>query len=254
MKNTGLGELVLVAPRTRIGAVGERMAAHARDLLARRRLVADLPGAVADCHLVVGTVGRDTTGPEQPRTARALAPEILAAARHGRVALVFGPEDHGLANRELDLCQRWLRIPSAPEYPSLNLAQAVAICGYELLLATEQGASKESLRREARYLERAATSAEREALLDHLAVALGRIGFLSRENPTHILRDVRSLFARAGLTTRDVRIWRGVARQILWAASRAAASAAPGGPSSSAAGAPPAPTSPRGRRRAAARA
>jgi tRNA/rRNA methyltransferase len=241
MKNMGLRDLVLVAPRTRIGAVGERMAAHARDVLAARRVVPDLRAALRDCRLVVGTVGREVDPRGRIASPRSLAPEVLAAARGARVALVFGPEDHGLSNRELDLCQRWLRIPTGDDYASLNLAQAVLVCAYELLLAAaepsgpanEQGAvgspatrvssagvaTIRRARREA--VQSGASSAEREAMLEHLARALGEVGFLSAQNPEHILRDVRSLFARAGLTRRDAQIWRGIARQVLWAAGRA---------------------------------
>ncbi|HEY8514867.1 MAG TPA: RNA methyltransferase [Candidatus Binatia bacterium] len=221
LKNMGLGELVLVAPRTRVGAVGERMAAHARDLLARRRVVPDLPSALHDCVLAVGTAGRDLAQLTSLEP-RAAAIEIVREARRGPVAVVFGPEDHGLSNAELGLCQRLVRIPTSDAYPSLNLAQAVAVCGYELRLAALAQADDV-----APAVERAAddecapaTSAEREALLAHLEQALGAVGFLSRQNPGHILADVRSLLARAGLTRRDVRIWRGIARQMLWAASR----------------------------------
>ena len=230
MKNVGLGELVLVAPRTRVGAVGERMAAHARDVLAARRSAPDLAAAVADCVLVVGTAGREFAhlAPADPRDAAA---EIVAATARGRVALVFGPEDHGLSNADLGICQRLVRIPTADAYPSLNLAQAIAVCGYELLRATlasgAPGAAKKPARRQRSSAassgndERApASNAEREALLAHLEQALAGIGFLSRQNPAHILADVRALFSRAGLTRRDVQIWRGVARQMLWAARR----------------------------------
>lgn len=242
MKNMGLGELALVAPRTPVGRIGERMAAHARDVLARRRVFADLDAALGDCHLVVGTVGRTTTGPDEPVAPRAAAPDILAAAQRGRVALVFGPEDHGLSNAELGRCQIQVRIPAAPAYPSLNLAQAVLVVSYELRAAARArgddltsspstagsppelaaaGRDRSRLRgAEPRDDFRPATSREREALIVHLTQALDRIGFLSRQNPDHILRDVRSLLGRAGLTARDVRIWRGIARQVLWMAAR----------------------------------
>jgi len=231
MKNVGLQELVLVAPRTRVGEVGARMAAHARDVLAARTTAPDLATAVGDCLLVVGTAGRDFAhlAPVDPRTA---AREIVAASARGRVALVFGPEDHGLSNADLGRCQRLVRIPTADAYPSLNLAQAIAVCGYELLCAA-RAADAEATRadvpsRRRRSVaastpadERApASNAEREALLAHLEQALDGIGFLSRQNPGHILADMRALFARAGLTRRDVKIWRGIARQMLWAARR----------------------------------
>ena len=227
MKNFGLGELTLVAPRTPVGAVGERMAAHARDVLERRTTAPDLGAAIADCALVVGTAGRDFAHLRAvaPREAAA---EIVVASARGRVALVFGPEDHGLSNTDLGRCQRLLRIPTGNAYPSLNLAQAVAVCGYELRLAAEEAGEAAAAAGRTRRPGRtsavrsgenaAASSAEREALLEHLTRALDAVGFLSRQNPAHIVADVRGLFARAGLTRRDVKIWRGIARQMLWAA------------------------------------
>jgi TrmH family RNA methyltransferase len=228
MKNFGLAELVLVAPRTRVGAVGAHMAVHANDVLGARRTVPDLATAVGDCVLVVGTAGRDFAHLRalEPRDA---AREIVAAAVRGPVALVFGPEDHGLSNADLGRCQRLVRIPTADAYGSLNLAQAIAVCAYELLVAARAGAGPERRPRPAgppvrgraaRDERHPASSAEREALLAHLGEALEAIGFLSRQNPEHILADLRALFARAGLTRRDVKIWRGVARQVLWAARR----------------------------------
>src|SRR5690606_26390742 len=136
MKNFGLGALTLVAPRTRVGAVGARMAAHADDLLERRTTAPDLATAVADCSLVVGTAGRDFAH-LRAVPPRAVAAEIVAASVDGSVALVFGPEDHGLSNADLGLCQRLVRIPTGDAYASLNLAQSVAVCAYELRLAAE---------------------------------------------------------------------------------------------------------------------
>lgn len=222
MKNMGLEDLVLVAPRTSVGKVGEHMAAHARDVLRRRRTVATLAEAVSDAHLVIGTAGRAGGRCDGAVSPRALAPEVLAAAGQGGVALVFGPEDHGLANADLDLCQRLVRIPTAAAYPSLNLAQAVLVIGYEILLATplvEDAPARTNRERRRSEEGRAASQAEREAMIEHLAGALAGIGFLTPANP-HVLRDIRSLFARSGLTRRDARVWRGIARQMAWAAGR----------------------------------
>ena len=214
MKNMGLGDLVVVAPRTKVGRVGDRMAAHARDVLARRRTVSTLAQAVEDAELVVALSGRVSDA--RVLTPRAVAPEILAAAEKGRVALVFGPEDHGLANADLDLCQRQVRIPTADAYGSLNLAQAVLVMTYELLVAADPvRAPRPVTGRDRRRAEaaRPARSDEREAIIEHLAATLRAVGFLKPENP-QVLRDVRSLFARAGLTQRDVQVWRGIARQV----------------------------------------
>ena len=241
MKNMGLSDLVLVAPRARVGAVGARMAAHAKDLLASRRTVTDLSSAVDDCTLVVGTTCREGGYRGALRPMREVAREVAKAARTHRVALVFGPEDHGLDNADLRLCQRLARIPTSAAYPSLNLAQAVLLSAYEVWLALLEADAREPRHGRRSPDKRAqlaggrhaggrhggtgedslASSRERQELIAHLGEALDRIGFLSTQNPEHILHDVRSLFARAALTSRDVRVWRGIARQILWAASAA---------------------------------
>ncbi len=222
----GLDDLVLVAPRTPVGATAEHMASHAGDVLESRRTVPDLATALADTTLAIGTVGRETTPRQQLETPRTLATEIVDEAKRGRVALVFGPEDHGLSNADLDQCQRLLCIPTSDAYASLNLAQAVLVCAYELHLAADLPArstdrAAPTRRRTEREADtRPATGSEREGLFGHLESSLRAIGFLSAQNPAHIMRDVRALFGRGGLTRRDVRVWRGVARQMAWAAKK----------------------------------
>ena len=222
MKNMGLSDLRIVAPRTPVGKVGARMAAHAGDVLAARHTVATLDEAVADCVLTIGTVGRDTARHEKPLGPEDFVSQALEAAARGPVALVFGPEDHGLSNAELDQCQRFVTLPTSPEYPSLNLAQAVLLCSYELLRgAPPDPVAPNSRRAEIRSADgQPASGQEREDLFTHFSEALTEIGFLDRENPTHIQRALRGFFGRAGLTVREVRIWRGISRQILWAANR----------------------------------
>lgn len=228
MMNTGLADLRLVAPRTSVGKVGARMAAHATGLLEARRTHPSLAEAVEDCVLVVGTVGRETARREAPLNVEGFVAEVGAAVPRGPVALVFGPEDHGLSNQELDLCQRFLTLPTHPSYESLNLAQSVLLCGWELLRGGHTGvvppgdpaasATNRGRRRDDDSV--LATTQEREALFAHLEEALANVGFLNEQNPAHLLRDVRSLFARAQPTVRDVKVWRGIARQVNWAAGR----------------------------------
>lgn len=222
MKNMGLSDLWLVAPRTPVGQVGARMAAHAGDVLAARRTVTNLAEAVGDCVLTIGTVGRETARHEAPLGVEDFALQAIEAATRGPVALVFGPEDHGLSNAEIDQCQRFVTLPTSADYPSLNLAQAVLLCCYELLRAAPPDRIAPSSRRaEIRSADgEPASGQEREDLFAHFSEALTDIGFLDRENPTHMLRALRGFFGRAGLTVREVRIWRGISRQVLWAASR----------------------------------
>jgi tRNA/rRNA methyltransferase len=207
MKNMGLADLCLVAPRRYRPHVAAKMAVHASDTLERVKLCGSLGEAIADCGWVVGTTCRP--GPYRGRalSPREAAPEILSVSSGNRVALVFGPEDHGLSNDELKLCHELVTIPTDSGYASLNLAQAVLVCLYELFLA------RHAHRSPAPTL---ATSDRLERMYRNLGRALVRIGFLHGANPEHIMFTVRRIFGRARLDPREVAIWLGIARQIEW--------------------------------------
>jgi tRNA/rRNA methyltransferase len=220
MKNMGLGDLVLVRPPQLRAFWAQAMAVHARDVLERRQTCASLAEAVADCGLVLGTSCR--RGPYRAAAVpvREAVPDIVAAAAQGnRVALVFGPEDHGLSNEDLKECQRLISIPSDAAYPSLNLAQAVMICCYEIFL--------ESGRAEARGSnpQPRATAERLGAMFDRLQTAFLKIGFLHPENPDHIMYAMRRMLGESIQDDRDVRIWMALARQIEWCANRHAGAA-----------------------------
>jgi len=209
MKNMGLGELVLVRPRLAETQLSHALAVHARDVLAAARQCDSLAEAVGDCGLVLGTTAHG--GPYRGRagTPRELAPEIVAQARHRPVALVFGPEDHGLSNDDLGLCQKVITIPTSSDYASLNLAQAVMVCAYEVFLAAQEGAPEAALE---------LAPAERVAfLLERLEAALLEVGFLSADNRGHIMHSLRAILGRAGLDEREVRILLALAGKIEWA-------------------------------------
>jgi tRNA/rRNA methyltransferase len=207
MKNMGLRQLVVVRPQFTHSFWSKALAVHADDVLRQVRRCESLDQAVADCGLVVGTTCRPglyRAAAESPRT---VAARLAAAATTNRVALVFGPEDHGLSNEDLKACHQLVCIPSDPEYPSLNLAQAVMVCCYELFLAANGAAEPVPV----------LAAAQRTTLmLDRLQAAFLSIGFLHADNPDHIMFAFRRLFGRAQLEERDVRILLGLARQIEW--------------------------------------
>jgi len=177
------------------------------------RIYSTLREAVADCGLIVGTTCRGGLYREGSLTPRDLAPEIIMAAHTNRVALVFGPEDHGLSNDDLRLCQRLITIPSHPTYPSFNVAQAVLLCCYELFLTVAHHEPIEA--------GPPLASAERiEFMYEKLKGACLKIGFLHSDNPEHIMFAFRRIFGRAGLEDREVRILLGLAHQIAWYANR----------------------------------
>ena len=135
LKNMGFDDLRLVG----LGPLNDReavkMAVHADDILANATVYPDLAAAIADCSIAVGTTSRRGGYRSRATPLRPAAAELDALADSNKIAIVFGREDRGLTNRELKLCHRLVTIPTAPEYPSLNLAQAVMVVAYELMMA-----------------------------------------------------------------------------------------------------------------------
>ena len=164
--------------------------------------------AIADCTLVVGTTCRPGLYRSHSQAPRAVAPAVVSAAQKGKVALLFGPEDHGLSNKDLEHCQMLVTIPAQTEYQSFNVAQAAVICLYELYVASLTPEDEDGIQRaEAEQIER---------LFDIMRASLLKIGFLDAENPEHMLLALRRILGRAGLEEKDVRILTGMFRQIEW--------------------------------------
>jgi tRNA/rRNA methyltransferase len=214
IKNMGFDQLRLVAPEASRPEDARVMAVHAADVVASARTYPDLSSAVADCSVTVGTTCRSGPYRAAARPIREAASELNRLSESNSIAIIFGPEDRGLTNRELKLCHRLVTIPTAPEYPSLNLAQAVMVVAYELMMAAQaQVPVSDPGARE--FV--SATAAD--AMLERMAEALVSIGFLPEDNPDHVMFTMREIFGRRGLTAREVEILNGMARQIRWAAS-----------------------------------
>jgi tRNA/rRNA methyltransferase len=210
LKNMGFDDLRLVAPGTLKSREAAAMAVHADDVLASATIYPDLAAALADCAVAVGTTSRRGGYRSRARPLRAATAELNAIAGSNKIAIVFGREDHGLTNRELKLCNRLITIPTAPEYPSLNLAQAVMVVAYELMMASEESASARA--------PLFAPAAASDPMLARMEEALLSIGFIPDDNPNHIMLAIREIFGRSGLTPREVEILNGMARQIRWVA------------------------------------
>ena len=187
------------------------MAVAADAILDARRETATLADAVADCGLVMGATARRGLYRQHAATPRELAPKILEAAGSAPVALVFGREDKGLSNEEIALCTQIIRIPSHPAYLSLNLAQAVMICAYELFVAAQIFEPPTEKSPEA-------PSALRERLFEAWRHTLLEIGFMEPEKADHMMLGLRRVWSRGKMTTDDVNILLGIARQMNWRA------------------------------------
>ena len=212
MKNVGAKELAIVGNARTQSFWAKAMAVHGRDILQEAKRHPTIREAIADCNLVIGTTCRAGLYRSHSQTPRQLASTMAAAARSGKVALLFGPEDHGLSNKDLEHCQLLINIPANPEYQSFNVAQAVVICLYEVYVASLTAVADDGLVR--------AQAEDIERLFDIMRNALLKIGFLDSENPEHMLLAFRRIFGRTGLENKDVRILTGMFRQIEWYAKQ----------------------------------
>jgi TrmH family RNA methyltransferase len=208
MKNMGFSRLVLVDPTDYCSSEAYQMAYGAGEVLEEARLAKTLAQAVSKAGLVVGTTVRHHKGYGRLTPLPDLVPAILSYTRRQKVAVVFGSERTGLTNDEIALCQRLAVIPTAPPFPSLNLAQAVMVVLYEIW----KGLSKR-IRLPDRKL---ALSRELEYFYRDLEQLLMAIGFVKGRQGRFILADLRRIFGRAGLDSREVRILRGILRQVRW--------------------------------------
>ncbi|MEA5581409.1 RNA methyltransferase [Nodularia harveyana UHCC-0300] len=211
MKNFGLYNLVLVNPQCdHLGEEAMKMAVHAKDILESAVLVTTLPEALQGCVRAIATTARvrDWETPlENPRTA---LPWLLESPE-SPAALIFGREDRGLSNQELNYAQRFVRIPTSDNYASLNLASAVGICCYELGQYTAPATATPPIPTEQASLDIV------ETYYQQLESLLLDIGYLYPHTATTRMAKFRQLYNRAHLQTQEVAMLRGILRQITWA-------------------------------------
>jgi tRNA/rRNA methyltransferase len=227
MKNMGLRQLVLVNPRCDpLEAEARQMAVHAADVLGAARQVRTLPEALVGCRRAIATTGRDRTTLditlEHPRV---VLPWLLENSDfQSGSALIFGREDRGLTNAELNLAQRFVRIPASDLYPSLNLAQAVAICCYELhtaisILPSPLPIAKFEIQT-SNFEPSRSTPAPLNALEGYyqdLEALLLKIGYLYPHTAASRMEKFRRLFNRAYPSELEVAMLRGILSQVEWA-------------------------------------
>lgn len=219
MKNMGLQELILVNPRCNpLGDEARRMAVRGADILERARIVETLAEALTGCTRAIATTARERTltiPVENPTNA---LPWLLT--ENSKSALIFGREDSGLTNTELNYAQKLIAIPANPEYSSLNLAQAVAVCAYELYqisLSTPLNRSKALTGEILPQLDGdLATIDTLEGYYQQLESVLLKIGYLYPHTTAARMAKFRLLFNRANLTSEEVAMLRGICRQIEW--------------------------------------
>ena len=219
MKNMGFGTLRLVtAPGStaHLSHAARRMSAGSEEILEKAGTFHSLPDALGDLQVVVGCTARKGKG-RHPLLGPGDLPAWLQTFPPGTaLGVVFGREDRGLENTELDLCHLLLTIPTAIEHTSLNLAQAVLLVCHEMTRHTRALPVPPS-----KPGRNCATTRELEQLYLHGREVLLRVGFLDPQNPDRILRVLRRVLGRAGLDSREVAVFRGILRRMDWYAHRA---------------------------------
>jgi TrmH family RNA methyltransferase len=211
MKVMGLRHLYLVAPLRFPAAEATALAAGADDILALAQVHETLANALAGCEVIYGTTARERRINWPTLEPRAAALDI--ANNRQVTALVFGRERSGLSNEELDLCQHAISIETNPHYRSLNLAQAVQICAYELRIAHHSSAPTSAERRRDQ-LDLLAGAEALERLRSHCLTVMQRVGYLDPQRPKLLDRRLRRLFNRAAMRHSEVQIVRGLLSAI----------------------------------------
>lgn len=225
MKNMGLKHLYLVNPQCDpLGPEARQMAVHAADILESARVVHSLPQALQGCQRAIATTGKPRTLAATLEPPGRILPWLLEADQENSAALLFGPEDRGLDNTELNYAQRFLSIPTSSAYPSLNLAQAVGICCYELYQLAQREDYPHSPPASVHPMPPSHAPASLDILegyYQHLEALLLQIGYLYPHTANRRMQKFRRLLSRALPSREEVALLRGMVSQVEWAMRQA---------------------------------
>ncbi|WP_339891192.1 tRNA (cytosine(32)/uridine(32)-2'-O)-methyltransferase TrmJ [Neptuniibacter pectenicola] len=208
MKNMGLTNLYLVEPREFPSDEADARAAGAKDLLENATLVNSLEEAIADCQLVIGTSARTKRTFDLPLlNARKGAERIVAESKQGKVALVFGRETMGLHNDELQQCNLHIYIPANPDYPVLNVSQAIQLLCYEVYVAAEEKTYTE-------IEEEYPRQKEMGLFYNHLEKVLRTTEFIIPQHEGKALDKLRRFFNRSRPERTELNMLRGILTSV----------------------------------------
>ncbi len=205
MKTMAMPSLSLVNPLHYPHAEATARASGADDILANARVFDDIDSAVAEHHLIIGASTRVRSIPCPVISPAECARLACAGSRTGKVALLFGCEQSGLSNAEIDRCHKLVQIPANPDYSSLNLAAAVQIICYEIYVAALGGVDAEQTQ-----IRDPVSAEEMERFFQHLEQTLVQLGFLDPANPRQLMRRLRRMYNRTRPDENEVNILRGM--------------------------------------------
>lgn len=208
MKTMGLSNLVLVDPECTVDGKSKALSAGAGDVLENRQVFATLDEAVADCGLVIGASARPRTLDWPMLDPREMGEKVCIEGQKYPVALVFGRENSGLTNDELQKCHFHVFIPANPDYSSLNLAMAVQTLSYEIRMAFLAATAYPEQQEEYPLSE------ELEGMFNHLEQTLTDTRFIVPAHPGLVMTKLRRFFNRARPEVKELRMWRGIFSSI----------------------------------------
>jgi tRNA/rRNA methyltransferase len=210
-KNMGIGSIIIVGCSGFDREEMQQRSTHlAADVLDKIQYFERINEALGGFNYIVGTTARLGKARGPFISPRAAAGDIVNISQKNKIALLFGPEDTGLANEELRLCHAVVTIPASREFTSLNLSHAVMILCYEIFTASSGATITEEV------APKLARSQELEGMYGQIKTLLADIGFLNPENPDYWMMHLRRFFSRSSLLSREVGIIRGICRQLEW--------------------------------------
>ena len=211
MKNMGLSRLYLVNPKQFPNYEATAMASGADDLLSRAVVCSSFAEALSGCHLVLGSTARERKLQHDFIDGREAGLLAAKESKQGEVALVFGRERTGLTNEETGLCHKLINIPANPDYASLNVASAVQIISYEVMMSLSC-LQENSLQEEKAQSETIdyASSDNMERFYQHLQETLVDIDFLQLKQSPQLMPKLRSIYNRIRLKQEELNILRGI--------------------------------------------
>ena len=210
-KNFGVDRLRLVRPVVFDAWRIEGIAHNTADIIEQIVIADTLDEALADTGYAVALTARGRAQKRSIMRPDEAAWELTARAEERPVAVVFGREDKGLTNDELDRCHALVTIATNPEYRSLNLAQAVAIICYECFLARTGGTQPFKV---PRHRADPATGEQLAHLFGDWERSLWAIDFFKTRQPDRVMRGFRELVFRAEPDAREAALLRAIGIEV----------------------------------------
>jgi TrmH family RNA methyltransferase len=207
LKTMGVKNLTLIRPKIYPSAEATARASGADDVLANARVVDNLDEAIADCRLVLGTSARLRRVPLEQIDARQAGLRAIETAASGPVGILFGREQSGLSNDEMDRCHALVHIPTNPEYGSMNLGSTVQVMTYELRMAAVAAGHVQVPSMEEHL---PASQNQLDGLFEHMESTLLDIRFLDPKQSVTMMSRLKRLFLRANPSETEIHILRGI--------------------------------------------